>query len=139
MCISSKVDLLWSQSRCSSPSTLELHATADLKQFKHTQYLWPKTACGLHAMTVSTIPPSTTGQNKCYRNIIPYKTLVISIMVGHFGCKHSCLIEKNFSITFILPSRLQDGAESLGIETTSCQCQYCGSLSTAVSVFLNGT
>ena len=122
MCISSKVDLLWSQSRCSSPSTLELHAMADLKQFKHTQYLWPKTACGLHAMTVSTIPPSTTGQNKCYRNIIPYKTLVISIMVGHFGCKHSYIVEKNVPIEFILPSRCQDGAECLGMETTSFLC-----------------
>ena len=31
-----------------------------------------------------------------------------------------CHIEKNVPIVFILPSRWQDGAESLGIETTSC-------------------
>ena len=43
-------------------------------------------------------------------------------MVGHFDWKHSYLIEKNVSITFILPSRWQDGAESLGIEITRCLC-----------------
>ena len=39
----------------------------------------------------------------------------------HFG-NHRCIIEKNVPIVFILPSRWQDGAESLGIETTSCLC-----------------
>ena len=48
--------------------------------------------------------------------------LVVSMMVGHFDWKHSYLIEKNVSITFILPSRWQDGAESLGIEITRCLC-----------------
>ena len=33
---------------------------------------------------------------------------------------HRCLIEKNVPIVFILPSRWQDGAESLGLEHTSC-------------------
>ena len=33
---------------------------------------------------------------------------------------HRSLAEKNVPKVFILPSRWQDGAESLGIETTSC-------------------
>ena len=33
---------------------------------------------------------------------------------------HRCLIEKNVTIASIFPSRWQDGAESLGMETTSC-------------------
>ena len=37
-------------------------------------------------------------------------------MVGHFDSKHRCHVEKNVPIAFILPSRLQDGAESLGID-----------------------
>ena len=40
-------------------------------------------------------------------------------MADHDG-NHRCLIEKNVPIAFILPNRWQDGAESLGIETTSC-------------------
>ena len=47
-------------------------------------------------------------------------------MVIHFDSKYSCLIEKNAPIAFILPSRWQDGTESLGMETTSCLC-YCPS------------
>ena len=43
-------------------------------------------------------------------------------MVGHFGHKHTCLVEKNVPIALILPSRWQDGAESLGLESTSCIC-----------------
>ena len=43
-------------------------------------------------------------------------------MADHDG-NHRCLIEKNVPIALILPSRWQDGAESLGMETTSCQCQ----------------
>ena len=43
-------------------------------------------------------------------------------MVGHFDCKHSCLIGKNVHLASILPSRWHDGTESLGIETTSCLC-----------------
>ena len=48
-------------------------------------------------------------------NILLNVTFVISIMVSHFDCKHSCLIKKNVPIAFILPSRWQDGAESLGM------------------------
>ena len=47
-------------------------------------------------------------------NILLY---VISVMVGHFDCKCSCLIEKNVPMAFILTNRWQDGAESLGIES----------------------
>ena len=74
-----------------------------------------QTACGLRTQTLSTILPST-GQNQHYRNILLYKTFVISIMVSHFDNKHRCLIEKNVPIVFSLPSRWQDGAESLGME-----------------------
>ena len=35
--------------------------------------------------------------------------------VNHIG-----LVENNVPIALILPSRWQDGAESLGMETTSC-------------------
>ena len=62
------------------------------------------------------------GQNQCYGNILLNKTSVISIMVSHFNYKHRCLVEKNAPIALILPSRWQDGAESLGIERTSCLC-----------------
>ena len=49
-----------------------------------------------------------------------YMTSLISVMVGHFDCKHSFIVEKNARIAFILPSRWQAGAENLGMETTSC-------------------
>ena len=46
--------------------------------------------------------------------------LVFTIkMADHYG-NHRCHIEKNVPVAFILSSRLQDGAESVGIETTSC-------------------
>ena len=45
---------------------------------------------------------------------------MISIMVSHFDYKHRGLVEKNVPIVLILPSRWQDGAESLAIERTSC-------------------
>ena len=45
-------------------------------------------------------------------------------MVSHFVYTHRCLIEKNVPIALILPSRWQDGAESLGIEHTSCLWFY---------------
>ena len=48
------------------------------------------------------------------------RDLLISILVGHFCCKHSYLVEKNVSKAFILPIIWQDVAESLGIETASC-------------------
>ena len=35
---------------------------------------------------------------------------------------HRCLVEKNVPLALILPSRWQDGAESLGMECTSCLC-----------------
>ena len=41
-------------------------------------------------------------------------------MVSHFDYKHRCLLEKNVPIALILPSRWQDGPESLGIEHNSC-------------------
>ena len=40
-------------------------------------------------------------------------------MADHNG-NHRCLVKKNVPIVFILPSRWQNGAESLGMETTSC-------------------
>ena len=36
-------------------------------------------------------------------------------MVGQFDCKHSCLIENNVPMSFILLSEWQDGAESSGM------------------------
>jgi len=41
-------------------------------------------------------------------------------MVGHFDYNHRCLVEKNVPIALILRSRWRDGAESLGMERTSC-------------------
>ena len=43
-------------------------------------------------------------------------------MDGHFDCKHRYLVDKNVPMALILPCRLQDGVESLGMETTSCLC-----------------
>ena len=40
-------------------------------------------------------------------------------MANHYG-NHKCHLEKYITIVFILPSRWQDDAESLGIETASC-------------------
>ena len=40
-------------------------------------------------------------------------------MANHYG-NHKCHLEKYIPIVFILPSRWQDDAESLGIETASC-------------------
>ena len=42
-------------------------------------------------------------------------------MVDHDG-NHRFHAEKNVPIALILPSRWQDGAESLGMKTTSCLC-----------------
>ena len=41
-------------------------------------------------------------------------------MVGHFDYEQRCRIEKNVPIALILPSRWRYGAESLGMERTSC-------------------
>ena len=46
-------------------------------------------------------------------------------MADHDGI-HRCLVKKNVPIALIFPSRWQDGAESLGMETTSCICQKVG-------------
>ena len=48
-------------------------------------------------------------------------------MADHDG-NHRCLVQKNVPIAFILPSRWQDSAESLGMETTSCLCCYTNKL-----------
>ena len=42
-------------------------------------------------------------------------------MDNHDG-NHRCLEDKNVPIALVLPSRWWDGAESLGIEHTSCLC-----------------
>ena len=68
---------------------------------------------------LSTVINRSTGKNKLYGNILLEMTSVVSIMVDHFDCK-SCLVEKNVPKAFILPSRWQDAAESLGVETTNC-------------------
>ena len=47
-------------------------------------------------------------------------------MTDHDG-NHRYLVEKNVPIELILPSRWQDGDESLGMETTSCQWLWCPS------------
>ena len=41
-------------------------------------------------------------------------------MADHDG-NHRCLAEKNVPVDLILPSRWQDGIESIGMETTSCR------------------
>ena len=41
------------------------------------------------------------------------------ILADHYR-NHRCIVEKNVPKAFILPSRCQDGAVSLGIKTTSC-------------------
>ena len=43
-------------------------------------------------------------------------------MADHDG-NHRCLEEKNVPIALILSSRWRDGAESLGMESTSCLYQ----------------
>ena len=64
------------------------------------------------------------------------RDIVISIMVGHFDYKHRCLIEKNVSVMLILPSRWRDGAESLGMERTSCLCFYLPNTPTTLHLHL---
>ena len=44
-------------------------------------------------------------------------------MADHDG-NHRCLVERNVPIALILASRWRDGAESLGMERTSCLCFY---------------
>ena len=45
--------------------------------------------------------------------------MLIVIIDNHDG-KHKCLVEKNVPIALILPTRWRGGAESLGMERTSC-------------------
>ena len=54
---------------------------------------------------------------------------MISIMVSHFDYEHRCLIEKNVSIALILPSRWQDGAETLGFILSNCSMTRFGKIS----------
>ena len=85
-----------------------------LLTFSKMNIFLSQTACGLFPQTLSSILPST-GQNKHYGNILLYMTSVISVMVSHFVCKHSCLVEKNVPIAFTLASRWWDGADSLAV------------------------
>ena len=78
-----------------------------------------QTSCGLHPQTLCTILPSN-GQNKHHGKILLDETSVIYIMVGHFDYKHRCLVEQNVPMVFILPSRWQDGEESVVIACTCC-------------------
>ena len=71
----------------------------------------------------SLLSPSLDSQHHLLGNVLLYESSVISIMVSHFDYKHRFLVEKNVPIALILPSRRQDGAESLGIEHTSCLWQ----------------
>ena len=47
--------------------------------------------------------------------------MLIVKMADHDG-NHRCLVDKNVPKMLILPSRWQDGAESVGMKTTSCLC-----------------
>ena len=76
--------------------------------------LLPQTVCGLYPQTLSTIPPST-GQNKCYGNILLHKTSVISIMVGHFDYKHPSQRRMLPSMCLSMPLEYQTmGSGTLG-------------------------
>ena len=79
------------------------------------------TASSPHPHTLSTILPST-GQNQHYGNVLLYKTSVFIVKMADHDGNHRCLVENNVPIVLILPSRWQDGAESQGIERTSCLC-----------------
>ena len=79
-----------------------------------------------HKQLVCSIPRlsapycNTSGQNQLYGNILLYETSVFIVKMADHDGNHKCLVEKNVPIVLILPSRWQDGAESLGTETTSC-------------------
>ena len=74
----------------------------------------------------STILPST-GQNKCYGNILFYKTSVFTVKMADNYRNQRCLVENNVSIALLFPNRWQDGAESLELETP--KAVYCESAS----------
>ena len=42
------------------------------------------------------------------------------VKINDHDGNHRCVVEKKVPIAFIMPSRWQDGAESSGMETTSC-------------------
>ena len=71
----------------------------------------------LYPNTLSTILLST---KQCYGNILLCETSVFIVKMADHDGNHRCLVKKNVPIALILPSRWQDGAESLGMETTSC-------------------
>ena len=73
----------------------------------------------VHSNPLSTILPST-GQNQRYGNILLYATSVIILKMDDHDGNHRYLVENNVPMVLIFPSRWQDGAESLGMETTSC-------------------
>ena len=59
-------------------------------------------------------------QNQCYGKILLNTTSVIIVKMADHDGNHRCLIEKNVPIALIFPNKWQDGAKSLGMETTSC-------------------
>ena len=76
--------------------------------------------CFYHRQLVRSITPSTillsTGQNKRYGNILLYETSMFIVKMADHDGNHRYLIEKNIIIVLILPTRREDGAESLGME-----------------------
>ena len=49
-------------------------------------------------------------------NILLYETSMFIVKMADHDENYRCLSEKNVPIALILPSRWQDGAESLGME-----------------------
>ena len=68
--------------------------------------------------------PDVCGSNpvigKIYTGHLFTSVLVFIVKMADHEGNHRCLIEKNVPIVLILLSRWQDGAESLGMETTCC-------------------
>ena len=58
------------------------------------------------------------------------------LKADHYG-NHRCLVENIVPLVFIFPSIWQDGAESLGMETTSCVwfCCCCLYLYQTIAIF----
>ena len=91
----------------------------DVLESQHSDLSY--TASALYPQTLSTILPST-GKNQFYGNILLCKTSVIFVKMADHDGNHRCLVEKFVPIALILPRRWQDGAESIGMETTSSLC-----------------
>ena len=68
-----------------------------------TNYIFYHKPLVLYPQTLSNIPPST-GQNKCYGNILLYETSVICLQVGHFDSKHRCLVVAVIAFYCSIPS-----------------------------------